>query len=112
MAVHSNLRPTHFEKTVGPMKVEFTVKRITFDRTEARPGKIGAFWPPQFNIDVSGHENSVFVQNVTQALVEVRCEMFRHHSPRYCGLRHLKILRGPFPFEEQSSQKAAAGSSE
>ena len=37
MAVQANLRPTHNEKTLSAVKAERTVKRITFDRTEAKP---------------------------------------------------------------------------
>ena len=36
--VQENLRPTHSEKTLGALKAERAVKRITFDRrTEANP---------------------------------------------------------------------------
>ena len=33
--VQENLRPTRSEKTLGALKAERAVKRITFDRTEA-----------------------------------------------------------------------------
>ena len=36
MAVQANLRPSHNEKTIQAMKAERTVKRITFDRNEAK----------------------------------------------------------------------------
>ena len=38
MSVQANLRPSHNEKTFA-MKAERTVKRITFDRNEAKPGE-------------------------------------------------------------------------
>ena len=39
MAVQTNVLPTHFEKTLGAMKAERTVKRITFDRSTTNPGE-------------------------------------------------------------------------
>ena len=38
MAVPPNLLPSHREKTLGAMKAERTVKRITFNPSEANPG--------------------------------------------------------------------------
>ena len=38
MAVQANLLPSHSVKTLGAMKAERTVKRITFNPTEANPG--------------------------------------------------------------------------
>ena len=38
MAVQANLLPNHFVKTLGAMKAERTLKRITFNPTEANPG--------------------------------------------------------------------------
>ena len=38
MAVQANLLPSHSVKTLGAMKAECTVKRITFNPTEANPG--------------------------------------------------------------------------
>ena len=38
MAVQANLLPSHSVKTLGAIKVERTVKRITFNPTEANPG--------------------------------------------------------------------------
>ena len=37
--VQENLRPTRSEKTLGALKAERAVKRITFERTEANPQK-------------------------------------------------------------------------
>ena len=67
------------------MKAERTVKRITFDRNEAKPGETLYVSVPKlnkhevillsslflvFDIDLSGgHENIFLVQNVSRALV-------------------------------------------
>jgi len=68
------------------MKAERTVKRTTFDRTEASPGETLYVTVPKlnenevlvsgslalrFDIDLSGgHANNFLVQNVTRALVD------------------------------------------
>ena len=39
MAVQPNLLPSHSEKTLGNMKAERTVKRITFNLSEAKPSE-------------------------------------------------------------------------
>ena len=86
MAVQLNLLPTHFEKTLGAMKAERTVKRITFDRNTANPGETLYVSVPKlnerqvivprslallFDIHLSGgHANNFLVQNVPRALVE------------------------------------------
>ena len=70
------------------MKAERTVKRITFDPNEAKPGEILFISVPKlnehevivpgslslvFDIDLSGgHENNFLVQNVSRALVDKR----------------------------------------
>ena len=86
IAVQANLLPSHSEKTLGAMKAERTVKRITFDRTEANPGHTLYVSVPKlnedevivpgslsllFNIDLTGgHVNNYLVQNVSRALVD------------------------------------------
>ena len=86
MAVQENLRPTYNEKILRAMQAERTVKRITFDRTEASPGETLYVSVPKlnksevlvpgslairFDIDLSGgHANNFLVQNVTRALVD------------------------------------------
>ena len=40
MTVPANLRLTHYEKIFQAMKAERTVKRITFDRNEAKPDSV------------------------------------------------------------------------
>lgn len=39
MSVQANLLPSHTEETLGAMKAEPAVKCITFDRSEAAPGR-------------------------------------------------------------------------
>ena len=84
--VQENLRPSRSEKTLGALKAERAVKRITFDRTEANPGETLYVSVPKlnenevivpgslalrFNIDLSGrHVNNFLVDNVGRALVE------------------------------------------
>ena len=88
MAVPPSLLPSHSEKVLGTMKAERTVKRITFDRTEANPGKTLYVSVPKlaenevivagslalvFNINLkvpSAHANNYLVQNVSRALVD------------------------------------------
>ena len=75
--VQENLRPTRSEKTLGALKAERAVKRITFERTEANPQETLYVSVPKlnenevivpgslalrFNIDLSGgHANNFLV---------------------------------------------------
>ena len=77
---------THSEKTLGAMKAEYTVKCITFDPSEAKPGETLYIHVPNlnrnevivpgslvllFNINLTGgHENNFIVQNVSRVLVD------------------------------------------
>ena len=86
MAVQPNLLPSHSEKTLGAMKAERTVKRITFNPSEANPGETLYVSVPKlsehevivsgslalvFKINLSGgHANNYLVQNVSRALVD------------------------------------------
>ena len=86
MAVPPNLLPSHSEKTLGAMKAERTVKRITFNPSEANPGETLYVSVPKlskhevivsgslalvFNINLAGgHANNYLVQNVSLALVD------------------------------------------
>ena len=86
MAVPPNLLPSHSEKTLGAMKAERTVRHITFNPSEARPGETLYVSVPKlsehevlvsgslalvFNINLSGgHANNYLVQNVSRALVD------------------------------------------
>ena len=84
--IQENLWPTRSEKTLGALKVERAVKRITFQRTEANPEEtLYVSFPKlnesevivpgslalRFNIDLSGgHANNFLVDNVGRALVD------------------------------------------
>ena len=88
MAVPPSLLPSHSEKTLGAMKAERTVKRITFNPSEANPGETLYVSVPKlaenevivagslalvFNINLkvtSAHANNYLVQNVSRALVK------------------------------------------
>ena len=87
MAVPPSLLPSHSKKVLGAMKAERTVKRITFNPTEANPGETLYVSVPKlavnevivagslalvFNINLKltgAHANNYLVQNVSRALV-------------------------------------------
>ena len=87
MAVPPSLLPSHSEKVLSAMKAERTVKRITFNPTEANPGELLYVSVPKLldnevivpgslalvfniNLKVTGaHANNHLVQNVSRALV-------------------------------------------
>ena len=82
-----SLLPSHSEKVLNAMKAERTVKRITFNPTEAKPGETLYVSVPKlgtnevivagslalvFNINLKltgAHANNFLVQNVSRALV-------------------------------------------
>ena len=88
MAVPPSLLPSHSEKVLNAMKAERTVKRITFNPTEANPGETLYVHVPKLaenevivagslalvfniNLKVTGaHANNYLVQNVSRALVD------------------------------------------
>ena len=88
MAVPPSLLPSHSEKVLNAMKGERTVKRITFNPTEANPGETLYVSVPKlavnevivagslalvFNINLKltgAHANNYLVQNVSRALVD------------------------------------------
>ena len=88
MAVPSSLLPSHLEKVLGAMKAERTVKRITFNPSEANPGETLYVSVPKLaenevivagslalvfniNLKVTGaHIDNYLVQNVSRALVD------------------------------------------
>ena len=86
MAVQANLLPSHSMKTLGAIKAERTVKRITFNPTEANPGNRLYVSVPKlnedevivpgslallFNIDLTGgHAGNYLVQNVSRELTD------------------------------------------
>ena len=81
----NTLSASHTSKTLRAMKAPRSVKRITFDRSEANPGETLHVNVPKlnqnevlvpgslslrFDIDLSGgHANNFFVKNVRRALV-------------------------------------------
>ena len=87
MAVPPSLLPSHSKKVLGAMRAERTVKRITFNPTEANPGETLYVSVPKlavnevivagslalvFNINLKltgAHANNYLVQNVSRALV-------------------------------------------
>ena len=87
MAVQANLLPSHSVKTLGAMKAERTVTRITFNPTSASPGDTLYVSVPKlqaeevivpgtlcllFDLDLKitgGHANNYLVQNVSRALI-------------------------------------------
>ena len=88
MAVPPSLLPSHSKKVIGAMKAERTLKRITFSKTEAKPGETLYVHVPKLaenevivpgslalvfdiNLKVPGaHANNYLVQNVSRALVD------------------------------------------
>ena len=86
MVVQANLLPSHSVKTLGAMKAEHTIKRITFNPTEANPGNTLYVSVPKlheaevivpgtlsllFDLDLTGgHANNYLVQNVSRALID------------------------------------------
>ena len=88
MAVPPSLLPSHSEKVLGAMKAERTVKRITFNPSEANLGETLYVSVPKLaqnevivagslalvfniNLKVTGaHANNYLVQNVSRALVD------------------------------------------
>ena len=88
MAVPPSLLPSHSEKTLHAMPAERTVKRITFNPSEANPGETLYVSVPKLNVNeviVSGslalvfninlkttgaHADNYLVQNVSRALVD------------------------------------------
>ena len=119
--VQENLRPTRSEKTLGALKAERAVKRITFDRTEANPTEtlyvsvpklneneviVSGSLALRFNIDLSGgHANNFLVDNVGRALVDKL--VLWHHTAGNSRLRHLQDIRGSLPIAGGARQHAA-----
>ena len=91
-SVSYDLSPRHSTKTLRAMKAPYTVKRITFNPSEANPGErlevrvpklnknevlVPGLLALRFDIDLSGgHANSYLVQNVSCALVSQQVVKF------------------------------------
>ena len=76
----TTLHPTHSEKTLRAMKAEYTVKCITFNPSEAKPGETLYIHVlnlnrneviVRFNIALTGGQaNNFIAQNVSRVLVD------------------------------------------
>ena len=91
-SVSYGLSPRHSTKTLQAMKAPYSVKRITFNPSEANPGeRLEIRFPKlnknevlvpgslvlRFDIDLSGgHANNYLVQNVSRALVRQQVVKF------------------------------------
>ena len=115
-------------KTLGAMKAERTVKRITFNPSEANPGETLYVHVPKLaenevivagslalvfniNLKVTGaHANNYLVQNVSRALVDKFTVKFAaSHDPGHGWVRHLQDLRGPLYPTARADQHAFGG---
>ena len=125
-AVQPNLLPSHSEKTLGAMKAERTVKRITFTRSEAKPGEILYVSVPQlsaheviisgslalvFNIVLTGcHANNYLVQNVSWALVDNLVVKFASTTVQdTCGYDIYKIFEDLFLSTDERTNMLSEG---
>ena len=84
MSLQDDLLPEHTKKTMNAMKARRSIKRITFNKTEANPGDTLYVHVPKlnknevivpnslalvFDIDLSGgHANNFLVQNVSPCI--------------------------------------------
>ena len=126
MAVQPNLLPSHSEKKLGAMKAERTVKRITFNPSEAHPGQTLYVSVPKlsehevivwgslalvFNINLSGgHANNYLVQNVSRALVEKLAVKFAATTVKDTdGYDIYKIFEDLFLSEDERANMLSEG---
>ena len=100
--------PTHNAKTLMSMKAPYSVKRITFDKSEANQGDTLDVHVPKlnknevlvlgslalrFDIDLSGgHANNYLVKNVSRACEPASSEVWGNDLGRHCGLRHIQDI--------------------
>ena len=125
MVVQETLHPAHAEKTLGAMKAERTVKRITFDQSEASPGETLYVSVPKlnenkvlvpgslaliFNIDLAGGDsNNFLVQNVSRALVDKMTVKFSETLQDTVGYDIFKIWEDLFLAEEDRGNMLLEG---
>ena len=118
-----NLQPTHIEKTTNATKAPYSVKRITFDHSEANPGdKLDVHVPElnenevlvpgslslRFDIDLSGgHVNNFLVQNILRALVSQLVVKFGGTTLDDTGLRHIQDIHQPILARRKARQHGA-----
>ena len=127
MAVQPNLLPSHSEKTLGAMKAERTVKRITFNSSEAHPGEtlyvtvsklsgheaiVSGLLALVFNIVLTGgHADNYLVQNVSRALVDRLHVKFGAESVQdMVGYDIYKIFEDLFLSVEERANMISEGS--
>ena len=77
MAVPPSLLPSHSEKTLGAMKAERTVKRITFNPSEANPGETLYVSVPKLA------ENEVIVAGSLALLFNINLKVTGAHANNY-----------------------------
>ena len=118
MAVPPSLLPSHSEKVLGAMKAERTVKRITFNPSEANQGETLYVSVPKLvvnevnvagslalvfniNLKVTGaHANNYLVQKrVPGPGRQVHCQVCRHYGAGHGLVQRLRDLRGPLSFK-------------
>ena len=126
MAVPPNLLPSHSEKTLGAMKAERTVRRITFNPSKAQPGETLYVSVPKlsehevlvsgslalvFNINLTGgHANNYLVQNVSRALVDKPHVKFAATSVHeMAGYDIYKIFEDLFLSEDERANMLSEG---
>ena len=126
MAVPPSLLPSHSEKTLGAMKAERTVRRITFNPSSALPGETLYVSMPKlgehevlvpgslalvFNINLTGgHANNYLVQNVSRALVDKLHVKFAYTSVHeMAGYDIYKIFEDLFLSEDERANMLSEG---
>ena len=122
MAVQAKFHPDHYEKELGALNAERIVKRITFDKSEAKPGETLYVYVPQllenevilpgslalrFNIDLSGgYANNFLVQNVTRGLIDKLTVKFSNGEVQDTnGYDIHKIFENLFVSQEEGDDK-------
>ena len=95
MAVQANILPSQSVKTLGAMKAERTVKRITFNPTEANPGNTLYVSVPKL------HEDEVIVAGTLSLLFDL--DLTDGHANNYLAntalitAKHIKLETPPTP---------------
>ena len=103
-----DLLPSRITKRLRAMKAPYSVKRITFNPYEAKPGERLEVRVPKlnknevlvpgslalrFDIDLSGgHANNYLVKNVSRACEPASSEVWGNDLGRHCGLRHIQDI--------------------
>ena len=126
MSVPDNLRSTHSEKTKNAMKAPRSVKRITFNPSEANPGETLYVHVPKlnknevlvpgslalrFDIDLSGgHANNLSrPERIAGACEQDDSKVRRHNPGRNGGLRRVQDIPRPVLAWRKARQHGAGG---